>query len=726
MRRVVGFVNNGNSAVPSSVFNPMKQPRAPLALFCFALAAPALAQETQPSPTPSEPPRREETVNVEAELPAVPPSATAATRLPVPVMELPASVSVVPRSLMSAQDVFTLTDALRNASGLNTASFNGVFDFFTVRGVDSLSGGLVLTDGVPEPESTFYPLYNVRQVEVLKGPGSFLYGGNPLAGAVQIVRKQPALTRFAEASFSYGRFGTYECAVDGNAGSSDGKVGFRFNAVRQGSDNFREIGEGVLMAVNPVLVWKPDDDTRVLASFEYLSSEQQPDSGIPYVGESGDTLADVPRERSYQSPFDFSEQDVYRVRLEAERKLSSSVTLRDRAYYTQLGWLSDGTLLSGAFPFPPAGRLTVIRTLVQLDDQQELLGNQLELAASFSTGSVRHELLAGFEVSQLKDRFDQGVALISPVDLENPVEVPGEQPIPLPQFGQQGDARALTFAPYLVDRVAFSSQWQAFVGARLDTLDYEDPLVDTERNDTQLSPLLGLVFSPSSRLAFHVSAGTSFAPPSTQVVGPRDPETSRQIEGGLKLQLLNGKAFIGATGYALEREDIAIPDSTGVFRQIGDQSVRGFELDFSSEPSKGFIAYASYAFTDAELTSFSEAVATPQGLFVMDRSGNTPAFVPRHIANLWLSKELGHGFNLAGGVRTVSEQFVGEDNRYTIDSYATLDAAVSYSNKYGRFSLHARNLTGTEYSTRGFGGVSAIPARPFELLARVDLRIGTR
>jgi TonB-dependent siderophore receptor len=641
-------------------------------------------------------------------------------------MELPVSVSVVPRSLMSAQEVFTLTDALRNASGLNTATGNGVFDFFTLRGVDSLSGGLVLTDGVPEPESTYYPLYNVRQVEVLKGPGSFLYGGNPLAGAVQIVRKQPAGTRFAEAAFSYGKFGTYECAVDGNAGSSDGKVGFRLNAVRQGSENFREIGEGVLMAANPVLAWKPSEDTRVLASFEYVSSEQPPDSGLPYVGESGSALAPVPRERSYQSPFDFSEQDVYRLRLEATHKLSENLTLRERAYYTQLKWLSTGTLISGAFPFPPAGRLTVIRTLVDLDDNQELLGNQLELAASFSTGRVKHELLAGFELSRLTDRFDQGVALISPVDLENPVEVPGEQPIPLPQFGLAGDARALTLAPYLVDRVAFSSQWQAFVGARLDTLDYEDPLTGTDRDDTQLSPLLGLVFSPSPKVALHVSAGTSFAPPSTQVVGPREPETARQVEAGLKLQLLDGKAFVGLAGYALERENIAIPDSTGLFKQDGDERVNGFELDLSSEPVKGFIAYASYAFTDAELTRFSEALATPQGLFVFDRSGNTPAFVPRHLANVWLSKELGRGFNLAAGVRAVGEQFVGEDNRYHIDSYATLDAALSYSIKQGRFSLHARNITGTEYETRGFGGVSAIPARPFELLARLDLRIGSR
>ena len=59
----------------------------------------------------------------------------------------------------------------------------------------------MLTDGVPEPESTFYPLYNVRQVEVLKGPTAILYGGNPLAGAVHLVRKQPQPRRFADASF---------------------------------------------------------------------------------------------------------------------------------------------------------------------------------------------------------------------------------------------------------------------------------------------------------------------------------------------------------------------------------------------------------------------------------------------------------------------------------------------------------------------------------------------
>jgi outer membrane receptor protein involved in Fe transport len=77
-------------------------------------------------------------------------------------------------------------------------------------------------------------------------------------------------------------------------------------------------------------------------------------------------------------------------------------------------------------------------------------------------------------------------------------------------------------------------------------------------------------------------------------------------------------------------------------------------------------------------------------------------------------------------LRGVSEQFVGEDNRFTIDGYLTLDAALSYRRGRARFALNFKNLTGTEYETRGFGGVSAIPARPFEVLGRIDLRVGSR
>jgi TonB-dependent siderophore receptor len=702
--------------------------RARVLALCGALASGAAFadDEKQPaSPAPDPAPRYTDTIDVEADLPAIPPSTSSVTRTPVPVQELPVSASVVPRSLLDAQDAFVLGDALKNVSGVSVGTGFGVFDYFTIRGFDSLSSGLVLTDNVPEPESTFYPLYNVRQVEVVKGPAAFLFGGNPLAGAVQLVRKQPVAKRFAEASFSYGRFGTFEGALDANLAKADGTLSFRLNGVYQGTDSYRAVGNGSIKGINPALTWRPDERTKVTASFEYVRSEWPPDSGLPYVGEA---LAGVDRTTSYQSPFDASGQDVTRVRLDAEHRVSPHLLLRNKAYFTDLKWNSDGTLITGAFPLPfPGAPVAVFRTLALLDDRQKILGDQVEAVLSFGTGSVGHELLSGFELSRYTDDFTQQVGLLPPIGLENPVETAAPPIVTVPQYAQAGDSRSIICAPYVVDRLTFSKRVQGFVGGRLDILDYDDKATATARNESQLSPLGGLVFSPAKALSLYVNAGKAFAPPSTQVVGSRDPEQSWQVETGAKKTFLGGKGFASASLYQLQRDNIAIPDSSGLTRQTGNQRSRGVELELSAEARKGWVTYASYAFTDAELTHFSEVVPVSATAFmVVDRSGNRPGYAPRHLFNLWTSKQFASGFGMAAGARYVGKQFIAEDNRYAVDDYFLLDAALSYRTGRVRASVNLKNLTSAEYETRGFGSASAIPARPFEVLGRVEVLLGAR
>ena len=136
-------------------------------------------------------------------------------------------------------------------------------------------------------------------------------------------------------------------------------------------------------------------------------------------------------------------------------------------------------------------------------------------------------------------------------------------------------------------------------------------------------------FAATRDLSLHASWGTASAPPSTQVVGPREPETSWQAEVGAKLSLAGGKGTFALAAYQLERDDIAIPDSTGLSRQTGDQRSRGVEVDLSAQPSPGWVTTASYAYTDAELTSFSEIVPLqPPDFVVIDRSGNRAPFAP--------------------------------------------------------------------------------------------------
>ena len=695
-------------------------------ILVVALLRPGFAS-AQEEPRPEKDTLRfESSVEVEAEPTAAPAASAVATRMPVLPRDLPLSVAVVGRPLLDEQGAQVLGDALENVSGVNVATGFGVFDFFVIRGFDSLSSGLVLTDGLPEPESTFYPLYNVRQVEVLKGPASFLLGGNPLAGAVQLDRKQPQARTFADAAVGYGRYGTFDAAIDANAATGDDRLAVRLNATWQGTDGYRDLPDGSIKGLNPTLTWRPDARTRLFLDYEVVRSEWPPDTGIPFLGESGEELAPVPRTTSYQTPYDHSTQDLQRFRFEAERRIGDSLVLRNRLYYTELEWDSDGTLVNGAYPFPD-GRTYVARTLVLLDDRQQLLGDQLELGASFATGPVKHDLLAGFEVRSLTDRFTQDVAFLPPIDLLAPVETAQPPFATVPYLAQKGDSRALVLAPYLVDRLRLSPKVQAFVGARLDVLDYEDPQNATERDDTRLNPMLGLTYSPTTDLALHASWGTASAPPSTQVVGPREPEESWQAEVGAKLALAGGKASAGLAVYQLERDNIAIPDSTGLSRQAGDQRSRGVELDLSFKPRPGWVTTATYAYTDAELTSFSELVPLlPPDFVVVDRSGNRAPFAPRHLFSLWTSKHFDGGLGVALGLRSLSDQVIAEDNRYTIGGYTTLDAMVSYEVGRLRLRLNLRNLTGAEYETRGFGSVSAIPARPFEAHARAEIGFGRR
>jgi TonB-dependent siderophore receptor len=704
-------------------------PAAFLAASLAASLASVLADEPKdkkPSPDAKDPaPRYTDAVDVEAELPAIPPSTASVTRAPVPVQELPVSASVVPRSLLDAQDAFVLGDALKNVSGVNVGTGFGVFDYFTIRGFDSLSSGLVLTDSVAEPESTFYPLYNVRQVEVVKGPAAFLYGGNPLAGAVQLVRKQPVAKRFANLSLTYGRFGTFEGAADANVATSDGSLSFRLNGVYQGTDSYRNVGEGSIRAINPALTWRPGKDTRVTANLEFVRSQWPPDSGLPYLG---DALVDVDRKTSYQSPFDQSTQDAYRLRLDAEHRVGKSFLLRNKLYYTDLKWVSDGTLITGAFPLPfPGTPVYAFRTLASLNDRQKILGDQIEGVLSFNTGKVAHELLSGFELSRYTDDFTQDVGLLPPIAVVDPVESAQRPIVTLPQYRQVGDSRTVVCAPYVVDRLTFSPKVQVFVGGRFDILNYDDKATATSRDANKLSPLGGITYMPVKSLSLYASAGRAFAPPSTQVVGPREPEESWQVETGAKKTFLGGKGFAALSLFDLQRDNIAIPDSSGLTRQLGDQRSRGIELELSAEARKGWVTYASYAYTDAELTRFAETVQLGETSFaVIERSGNRPPFAPRHLFNLWTSKQFENGLGLAAGARFVGKQFIAEDNRYGVDEYVLLDAAVSYRTGRFRASVNLKNIADQEYETRGFGAASAIPGRPFEVLGRVEVLLGAR
>lgn len=689
-------------------------------LLILTVALPLIAQDQEAEQTEDEK-TPDYYVVVEDEAPEANSTLTP-TKLPVSLLKTPVSVGVVNNSLFETQAATYLGDALRNISGINVQSGFGTFDLFFIRGLDSLSNGLVLTDGAAEPETTYYQLYNVDRVEVLKGPGAFLYGGNPLSGTVHLVRKQPLFENGLTIENSYGSFESYRGTIDWNVASTEKDIAFRMNGLWENANNYRDDKENHLFAFNPAFTWRINDGSHLNVNFEYVTNEFEPDAGLPIIQNQ---VANVDRTRSYQAPFDTSEQDIFRARFDYERRLSDSITLRNKFYYTDLDWVSDGTLFGGSVPAGPSD-FFLIRTQLQLDDRQQLVGNQFEAVFALQTGGVEHKLLTGFEISRLGDVFTLDVGLLPVISVTNPFETATPNPPAIPGLSQKGDARSMIAAPYFVDQISLTSKLDLFVGGRFDVLDYQDEVTSTSRNEKEFSPLIGVTYAARQDLSVYFNAGRGFAPPSTLIAGERRPEEVTQIEGGLKKMWMNGKIRSAFAVYHLDKENIAIPDDNGITQQAGDLRSRGFEFELAGRPAERWETYFSYAFNDTELTSFKELIVVsqfPPAFVVFDRSGNKAAFAPDHILNLWVLHDVTDRIKIGAGPRYVSSQFIAEDNAFEIDGYLTLDAYAAYQRENWRIRVNLKNLTDTDYLTRGFGSTSVIPADPIAVSFGVDFRL---
>lgn len=138
---------------------------------------------------------------------AIPDTIVTATRIPTPADRVPAAVTVITREEIEERGHQTLAEALRAIPGLRLVQEGGPGQRASafLRGANS-NHVLVLLDGVPvndvsEPNGAFNfgndLLGDIERIEVVRGPGSSLYGSGALGGVVNLItRRAPAGTRF--------------------------------------------------------------------------------------------------------------------------------------------------------------------------------------------------------------------------------------------------------------------------------------------------------------------------------------------------------------------------------------------------------------------------------------------------------------------------------------------------------------------------------------------------
>ena len=679
--------------------------------------------QPQASPTPTQAVRSTTTVSVEATTDDETISLGALGR-EVDLKKAPFSLSVVSSRNLRESGARQLSDGLNGASSVNVASGFGIFDLFIIRGFDSLTNGLVMIDGVREPESTFLPAYNIERLEILKGPFGFASGPDAAAATVNVLRKQPLGRGFAAVGARYGTFNSFDLDADLGVSKEDASFSGRLPIFVRGSDGYRS-RDNSQWGVNPGLRLVRPSGVIAVLNYEHLRSEFLPDVGLPLVNGA---VPNVSRETVYQSPFDFSEQNVDRVRLRIERKIGSRTHLKHLTYFTRLGWKSDGTLFVGAFVDPRVPGAITARTLTQLDDDQQLKGKRLWVETSRRSGSSTHLLSFGVEGYKLTDDYSLDVALLPVIGVNQPVETAQRPLFTLPGFSVKAEARKRVLSAFVFDEASLGSRVQALGGLRFDSFAFTEKAFGIDKSWNRLSPFLGASLELTEGTRAFAAFSTGFSPASTLALGSKGPELTRQIEGGFKFSGQEGRFRAALTGFELKRNDITIPDGSGQPRPTGDQRSRGFELETSVDRSRT-AASVTYSFTDGILTRFTEfgTVGFDPRTFqpiqgVLDRAGNASPLAPRHLFSARARFDLGQGFLATAAFRAASKQFISEDNAFAIPSAQFVDAALSYLRGNARVSVIGDNLLDEKTFTRGYASYSVLPIPTRRLSVRLDLR----
>lgn len=328
--------------------------------------------------------------------------ATTATRTDTPLRDIPQSIQIVPQQVIEDQGVTRIGDALRNVSGVTPQrDRSNASDRFNIRGFDNsrtLRNGF--RSGSISSNTINISPNVVEQIEVLKGPASVLYGQVEPGGVINYVTKKPLDEPFYNLEFTTGSFGFVEPAIDFTGPlTEDKKLTYRFNVSYQNGGNFRDFVDSEIISIAPVVSYDFSDATSLTFEYEYLESNQTFDDGLPI----DPIVFELPRESFLGEPEDFEDITTHSFYLNLNHRFSNNIRLRS-GFAAEISDTSESAFRlfdldteSGEFG----------RFFSESESSSDNYAWQTDLISEFKTGSIEHQLLAGFELarSSIDDEF---------------------------------------------------------------------------------------------------------------------------------------------------------------------------------------------------------------------------------------------------------------------------------------------------------------------------------
>ena len=618
-------------------------------------------------------------------------SATAATRTDTPLIDIPQSVQIIPRSLLEEQDFRTLAQALVNVSGVvPTKPEELLFTPPIVRGFPAE----VYVDGLPifgGNQQAFDPtsLVGVKQIEVLKGPTATLYGGGlgtPLGGIINIESERPDDKLGGFVGIRAGSFATWDPYADLSVPLAE-DISARIAAEFQSNNSWIDRVKGDRWSVQPSIAFQIDPNTDMFVQGQFNNRRQLEYSGLP----AAQALAGQIDPNAFPgAPIGQPETNIDNRMVTATLRHAFTdglkLTVTGRYYDSSIN--ENGSFVDPQMFAPDPSTPTVYPVIpINLITDTKEGTFDANLFAKVDMLGGAHELLAGVDFDRTSFWSGMGLGVnantVGTIDLAHPVYNLVFAPQTPVNFIE--DDHYATFAGYVQDQATYG-RLHLTAALRFTELKFHETSNYGVANDPtyhHVSPRVGATVDVVPGVALYAGYATAFRG-AFAFVGllPPKPETSTNVEGGLKLAL--PKAGLSGTIAVFDQTHnnvaTADPANPGFSVQTGKQRAKGVEADLTWEPTPVFSLLANYAYTDAKVTEDSNTPSEAGDALprVSKSSG-------RLAARYRVLNGAAQGLSFGAGITAFTSRQLTLPNMGTVPGYATVDAQASYD--ISRFTL---------------------------------------
>lgn len=704
------------------------------------------------------------TVKIDAKRVADPSS----SKFTAPLVDTPKSVTVIPSKIIEQTAATSLTDILRTSPGITFGAGEGgqpLADRPFIRG--SSSANNIFVDGVRDSGGQTREIFNLEQVEVVKGPDSAYSGRGSGGGSINLSSKTPKAQTFARGSVGVGTDEYVRATADLNYAFND-NVAVRLNVLgTQGNTPGRKSVDFSRWGVAPSLAVGLNGDTQLTVSYYHLDTDQTPDYGIPLMTKTTEarTASGIlnvdPRSfygiksRDYQK----TKSDIGTFAI--DHKINDDLNVRQVVRYSKS--LNDYIVTNpgdgGAAQFVQ-GQWWMKRGTKTRWNPTKTIAAVTDVHGKTVLGGLEHSFDIGVELSREENLnatystfttsgaacptgFTIAAATLTSLGAGDCTLVykPNEKDAWTGIVNRSPAARniAKTAAIYGFDTIKFGDKILLNLGLRHDTydshgVDYTTTNANGVFTVTAITPRkgsweftnyqAGLVYKPTASSSLYVSYGTASTPPgisggdqnSNTTVGTGnlatvqlEPEDSESFELGAKANVFHDTLALSAAAFKTTRKNAQIQIDANTYAQVGEVQVKGFELGFSGNLTPKWQVFGGYTYMDSELV---------KGAYTSVNQGDPLANTPKHSFSSFSTYKVTRAISLGGGAYYVSKSFGGNQggagggtNKIYAPSYWRYDAFASWTiNPKVDLQLNVQNLTDERYIARTNGVHHADPA----------------